>query len=284
VSKRSKRRAPEKTKPNQPKRESESQHSEANPQRITGQVNVMPSHDNEGASQKKNAERREKIRFVVEIIGLITLVVYTVFAGLQSCSNGKSATAAKMAADVAKDSLTIGERPWVEIGTEVGIEHPNYAGGGSLTTVVPGIPIFRNFPFNFSVVSKNYGHNPALRVYIILADDWIELSGNPQPYLNNIEIPIDDRCRAESQFTESYHEAEFPNATYKYRTTQEIGRDIILEDWHNAKRAIVVHGCIRYKDSFNLDTSEFYQTDFCRYLWLAESTEWSPCAKGNSVR
>jgi hypothetical protein len=183
------------------------------------------------------------------------------------------------------ENFALSERPWIEVGTQVTIENPNYIGVEPLVRAVPDIPIFPNFPFNLSVATKNYGKSPALRAYTDFEVDWIDVPTPLEPNLRNVPIPTHKGCQPDSPFSDQFNQAEFPNGTYFSRSNRMIPGSPTTDKWVHLRNALFVYGCVRYKDSSNLNTGEFYQTDFCRYLYLGDTPhQWIPCWAGNGVR
>jgi hypothetical protein len=74
-----------------------------------------PPPDGDPTPHDKPNEKREQLRTAVQVIGLVVLVVYTIFTGLMWGANQTAADAAKNAAQTAKDALVIGNRPWIKI-------------------------------------------------------------------------------------------------------------------------------------------------------------------------
>ncbi|HEV2233028.1 MAG TPA: hypothetical protein VGV68_06465 [Terriglobia bacterium] len=225
-------------------------------------------------SRYKKRDAFDYVTSVVTIIGLIILIIYTIYAGRQAYWMRRSV-----------ENSALSERPWIEVATVIGFEHPNYAGNKPIYPILPDIPLFRNFPYNFVVTTKNYGRTPALRVYADFDVKWSDLPGTVEPYLKNIMIPVYERCQVGFPFSGTGNEAEFPNGTYEFRTPRAIFGGEEVDRFLQVKEAVFIYGCVRYKDVGNLNSREFYQTDFCRYLWLGDTPHsWKPCVAGNGVR
>jgi hypothetical protein len=186
---------------------------------------------------------------------------------------------------VAEKHFRLSERPWIEVGTNIGIEHPNYIGATPLSPILPDIPLFRNFPHNLVATTKNYGRNAALRAYVEFNEKWVELPRETTPGFQNVTIPVHERCQTGFPFSDTANQAEFPTGVYMNRTVDIIIGDEMIDKFLSLRSAVFAYGCVRYKDSSKLDTKEFYQTDFCNYLWLGDTPhKWEPCPKGNGVR
>jgi hypothetical protein len=258
-----------------------------------------PAHDNTGQpSQKKHSlsrwlenawqnykfrQFREDPRVWLEVVVLLTLITYTYYACVQARSAIKAAGAAKDAADTARDSLTIGDRPWLEVGTDIGIFPMRPANPQEPT--IPQFPFIPNHSYHLGVIAKNFGRNPALKTYVKYAWDWKEL-GQSLPTLDKVVIPVLPECQDTTPFWASASEAIFPTGVHEYDSNQALSFKTWVDKLQDGSAAYFVYGCARYKDSFNLNTSDFYQTNFCSYAAILGpgTIGWKTCYSGTGVR
>jgi hypothetical protein len=83
------------------------------------EAKLPPDLENKRDAAEKKKESREKKRFVVEILTLISVIIYAGLTALMYCSTKQSADAATSAAKTAASQLELAERPWVTADFEI---------------------------------------------------------------------------------------------------------------------------------------------------------------------
>jgi hypothetical protein len=103
--------------------------------------------DHRGITCQIEKDWWDKFKPYVESAGIILLGIYTGYAIKMYCANKKAADAARDSANISKQALTIGQRPWIGLMKEPQItptSDPQNSGVG--------------------LIIKNYGLSPALQI------------------------------------------------------------------------------------------------------------------------
>src|SRR5216684_4096809 len=96
-------------------RVSDSHQNQSFPQGSVPVVCIPRTLSDQEQAEKKKKRRRKAISFVVRIGSLVILFIYAGVTILIRCATKKSADAAMSAADTARDTLIVAERPWIKI-------------------------------------------------------------------------------------------------------------------------------------------------------------------------
>src|SRR5205823_4628268 len=112
----------QKSNPNRTNPESDKSNCYSLPDRPITVVSIPPTPTDQERAEKKKQNRRDSIKFWIEIAGLIVLAVYTGFTAMMYSANKKAADAARDAAieakrsrEQAEQSVHLDQRAWVTI-------------------------------------------------------------------------------------------------------------------------------------------------------------------------
>jgi len=198
------------------------------------------------AAHKESKERRERLKARLEVIGLIVLIVYTIFTGLMYCANKKSANAAESAAKTADATLKSNER---QFRMEQRPYIWAYAVAGTNNEVLPPIggKIYIRVDF------KNSGRTPAIHVV--------------PTHSITIAAPANEARRQARAFV-----AEYPPIPGAVLTPEITGSaptgygpmltDKILAEIKDGTWEVYVVGAVRYTDVFQPVIAP-YETTYC---------------------
>jgi len=137
---------------------------------VNGEIETQfpPELIEEYSSSNQKTDKREERRFIVEIITLVLVLIVAAFSYVQTRESIRSADAAKSAADIANQSLVVGQRAWISV---------NATTENALVFNSQGAWLPNN------VEMKNVGHSPATYVKL-----WEKLVvGLPPPSDDELE-------------------------------------------------------------------------------------------------
>jgi hypothetical protein len=204
-----------------------------------------------------------------ETIGLVVLIVYTIFTGEMYFANKKSADAAKSAADTAEAEFKTSTRAWMTVNL-------NNPGG-----VQDGRPLLTTIDFT------NTGKSPALNVRTCQVAKIVERQ------ISTLDI----NCPS-TRLSPGTLVVLANNTTH--RMANAVGGDNaplltpdgfltpnIHDDLRKGKRIALTYGFVEYDDVFKIH----HWTKFCSYLQimpaapngLPETNNWSECEVGNDI-
>lgn len=107
------------------------------------ETTVPPDFAKKRDVAEEKQEARDKLRFRVEVTGLVFVIIYAGLTAWQGWSSQKATNAAKNAADTAHDALVLDERPWVGTNNHLSVQ------------IVKGSPI------KIHLEIQNFGKSPA---------------------------------------------------------------------------------------------------------------------------
>lgn len=176
----------------------------------------------------------------VEIAGLVVLAVYTVFTGVMSFANLKSADAAKSAAETAAAST----RPWMKI-TSIDLVE----GKGPIKTLMfhwPG-SAKRTPPFlQYSVSLQNVGHTIAQDIRVI---PYLYFGILSESWHDDVSKKESAFCGANAKASPGTGAIVFPSESLKLR-----GGTSALEAAYSGPAALII--CVNYRGA----PGTYYQT------------------------
>ncbi len=117
---------------------------------VRGEIEVgrSPSLEEQHATERKEDSAQQGKTYRLERYGLWAVIIYAAITFWQGVSAHRSATAARDAANVARDTLVASERPWVGI---------SGSGNGNFQ-----LEIAENRPLSVTIYAQNVGKTPAL--------------------------------------------------------------------------------------------------------------------------
>src|SRR6185437_11915003 len=120
----------------------------------------------------------DKAKPFVEVLGLIALVIYTIYTAKMYRANRDAADAAKESADTGIKQLELAERPWVDA---------NITLDGPFTFNVNGANI------TVKIELRNNGHSPAFNTWATMRGLVAPASINPDQYRDEVCKTVTDQ-------------------------------------------------------------------------------------------
>ena len=214
---------------------------------------------------KTEKDWRDRAKFWAECLGLLVLIVYTVFTGLMWCANKTAADAAQRAATEAQKSREQSETTFkamveqfhLDQRARVGVPRFNI-GPPTVVEIIANTKLLGNGEF------ENFGKTPA-----IIDGGGVKFEVRTAPVPDDFVYPY----RKPGRFL--LYPAE------KGVKTNDDSYTIAAKDFAEVKkvgeRRLVLHGVVYYHDTFGT-----YTTRFCFY-WIGEGRLFSPCFEHNTA-
>lgn len=205
---------------------------------IRAAVEIPPSHASYKITCQKKRDGWDRAKMAAEFVGIIFLIIYTLYTCGIYRANKKVADAAKGANHIAHDSLVRSARPWV--------------GNGDVIPLKPIRLIPGEIEFLSDVVLTNYGPSPALNI-----SSWMGVALN----LQELDGAAEDTCKVAITLAESKSgdkgEVLFPS---QKRVRRLGGKVTLAADDAKKIEFVYVVGCIAYRDQFQ---EGWHKTRFC---------------------
>lgn len=175
-------------------------------------------------------------KFVMELLGFVTLIAYACYTGAMYYANRASANAAQSAASTANRTMKLDERAWVSVEVTAG---PAKAGE----------------PFKNTAIFSNSGRSYALNVMACKVTD--ETSNDPP--VNPVKEPASFYdCSKESDWhphgvlaPNSRTEVDLDSAYIVGKDGRQLPFDKFAADYYNAGKYVIwKYGEVRYDDIF----------------------------------
>jgi hypothetical protein len=223
--------------------------------RTPADPNTPASSNGQSKSHKPDRDWLDYVKFVVEVIGLGFLIVYTVYAGLQWRESKKAAKAAESAATTASNELELSDRPWlrVEADAKNGLMFVNGRQASFMLTLSIK-NVGKSIAKGIQVDAKIVPTDPGMPLVTDAAQRQGQLCDHPMltpigafdlfPSDNPTERQIDVSALP-SEIAAQSVKATFPNGS---------SHDIV---------GFYVFGCVTYRSSFG---NSYHQTRFSYHL------------------
>ena len=198
-------------------------------------------------SLRRTKDWQEHVKFWAELLGLVFLIVYTVFTGLMYRANRQAAKAAESAANTAARQLELTERPWVSI-EDARVTSP-------LTFGPDGAHV------GIEIVLRNSGASPAVEVSITPKLYLLpRQEGTPRPVdrLCNNNIPPGISLPGLTLFPNTDSPAE------RYDVT--LSKEEMITSAHGGPIVVITPViCVAYRPTFNPEAR--YYSGIQYLLW-----------------
>lgn len=172
------------------------------------------------ASERKQ-EHYQRRTFIVTVVGLGVLIIYTIFTGFQSCATKNAADAAKSAADTASKTLHISERAYLILG--------------------PPIDDFPHKRINISIV--NSGHIPSGPATLVIHEATFKIADLSARFVPTNAV-------IEKHWRQNAYES-VPTSPQSGLFQAEVHLPAIIEgQLTSGKQGIIIAAIMSYNDGF----------------------------------
>jgi len=193
---------------------------------------------------------RDHVKFVAEIVGVIVLIIYTIYTAKMYRVNGKAADAATSAATTAETTMRLDQRAWVAVPS------------------VNGTKPELNQKLVYAVHLVDTGKTPAVKVVVHPGDELLPMSRQPDLSLETEPLNLGVLSPGSER---TYENGPVPNSRKPTTLTKaDLANLKTLRLW--------VHGKVTYEDVFGVH----HWITYCAFL-RDDWSGYSFCQQGNDT-
>ena len=241
------------------------------------EMHIEPSHAHCEITCNEKRDGWDRAKMGAEFVGIIFLIIYTLYTAGIYCANRRAANAAKTSAEASIRQVAayeVSQRPWMEVANPGIYQDRQHL--INPPAIPPGQPIVQGFGYQFTASLKNYGATPALHSYSKANPRFVDLAGNVGVFLENVPVPVLDSCSVDAKWEKS-DVAYFPSGSYQLLSNSQTASGDEMTALMHFRKALFWIGCTRYEDAFK----RRYQTNFCFHWDVSEG--WGRCLSGNDL-